>query len=207
MKSQKISNLVRLPEFAELLGEYRSVCAAYVHNDDLGDILIGNRNNKHDPLREGYIALPCGGLEEGESFEDAVIREIKEETYVDAEIQDSNLFSFIPDAPYLKEYGPVVFIINENGKAWTFARDSGIRLAARVFDLHPLTEPHETNSDLKNPRYEPLNRIIENQVYVMPEERFILDIIAEKRIGERIKDRILLDRKDFSVFMKEATLL
>ena len=207
MKLQKISELVKLPEFADFLGKYTPVCAAYVHNDDLKDILIGNRYNKDDPERDGYIVIPCGRLEDGESFKDAVLRETKEETDVDAEIINSNLFSYSPGAPHIKEYGPVITINNPDGTVWIFARDSGRRLTGKVFDIYPLSEPHETNSDLRDPRYEQLDSIIRNQMYVMPEERFILDILNEKMMRNEVKGRVHLDEEDFSGFMKESGLM
>ncbi len=43
-----------------------------------GKVLIGKRKNSHAP----YYSIPGGHLEEGESFEDAAIREIYEETRI-----------------------------------------------------------------------------------------------------------------------------
>jgi len=44
-----------------------------------GQVLIGKREGPHAP----YFSIPGGYLEPGESFEDAAIREVKEETGLD----------------------------------------------------------------------------------------------------------------------------
>lgn len=44
-----------------------------------GEILVGKRKNSHAP----YYSIPGGKLDLGESFEEGIIREVKEETNLD----------------------------------------------------------------------------------------------------------------------------
>ncbi|TFG18062.1 MAG: NUDIX hydrolase [Promethearchaeota archaeon] len=53
--------------------------------DDEGSIVLIKR--KYPPYKD-YFALPGGGVEKGETPKKAVIREIKEETNLDVEIQN-----------------------------------------------------------------------------------------------------------------------
>ncbi len=198
---QKISEFVKLPEFEGLLGNYRLVSVGYVHKDR-DDILVGYRNKDSDPERNGLIVLPSGGLRNGESFEEAVIRETLEETGVYTLLYNND-FSHIEDSPYLKEYGPVVAITNKNGTIWIFARDTEKRYTGKMFDLYPLTEPQETSSDLKSPHYEPFEFVINNPK-LMPELGIAIDLISEKKFGYKTKGKIVLEEEDFSGFMKEA---
>lgn len=210
MNTKKISELVKLPEFADFSSDnYRKSSIGYIHRhvDSEENVLVGYRNKRSDPLRENLIVLPCGGVEKGESYEDAIIRETKEETCVDTELTDPPVFSAIMKAPYLKEYGDVVSVINENGLMWIFARDNGKKYVGKLFDLKPLSEPYETASDLKRPHYVSLKWLVKNEEGVMPEERLSLDIIAEKELIRLIENKVLLDKEDFSGFMKEAGLL
>lgn len=55
--------------------------------DPSGKILVLRRSAKH-ATRPLALDLPGGGLEEGESFEQAAIREVKEETGVNIKLKD-----------------------------------------------------------------------------------------------------------------------
>ena len=59
---------------------------AIIINDD--KILLFFRRRIRDGKEVIYYSLPGGHLEEGESFEDAVIREVKEEMNIDVKIID-----------------------------------------------------------------------------------------------------------------------
>ena len=211
MKIQKFSELVKLPEFEGMAdGKYRLVAAGYVHKTTNGEeyVLVGFRNKPSDPLRKNYIVLPCGGLEDNETFKEAVLRETKEETDVDAMFSGCDMFSNLKDAPYLKEYGETVVVMEKNGRGWIYARDSGIKLTGKAFDMIPLSEPDYTknDSDLAYPHYNPLNILIRNSNIIMPEERWIIETVAEKEFGYDIDGRIKLDDEDFSGFMKDFIL-
>jgi 8-oxo-dGTP pyrophosphatase MutT (NUDIX family) len=207
MEFQKISELVKCPEFAGLPGKYRQVAAGYVAKKQYGYdyVLVGRRDNPHDPMRKGYIVLPCGGLEDGESFEGAAYREVREETDVITEMGDSMLFSCIPDGPFVKEYGPVVSVIEKNGTILCFARDSKIKLIGEAFHLIPLTEPRDMpDSDLRNPKYRDLLWLLQNQEYVMPEQHMLLDVVADRKMLRETKGKIRLDEEDLAGFIREA---
>ena len=53
-----------------------------------GKVLVFFRRRIRDGKEVKYYALPGGHLEDGESFEDAVIREVKEEMNIDVKIID-----------------------------------------------------------------------------------------------------------------------
>ena len=59
-------------------------CDVFIYDDDLNFILIKRKN---DPYKDCW-ALPGGFVEYGESVESAAIREAKEETSIDVELED-----------------------------------------------------------------------------------------------------------------------
>ncbi len=59
-------------------------CDVFIYDDDLNFILIKRMN---DPFKDCW-ALPGGFVEYGESVEDAAIREAKEETNIDVELEE-----------------------------------------------------------------------------------------------------------------------
>ena len=54
--------------------------------NEAGEILLGRRNQPENPQIHGKWEFPGGGIEYGESPEDALVREMKEETGLDVEI-------------------------------------------------------------------------------------------------------------------------
>ena len=65
-------------------------CDVFIYDNDLNFILIKRMN---DPFKDCW-ALPGGFVEYGESVEDAAIREAKEETNIDVELEEMvNVYS------------------------------------------------------------------------------------------------------------------
>ena len=59
-------------------------CDVFIYDDDFNFILIKRKN---DPYKDCW-ALPGGFVEYGESVEDAAVREAKEETSIDVELEE-----------------------------------------------------------------------------------------------------------------------
>ena len=59
-------------------------CDVFIYDDDFNFILIKRKN---DPFKDCW-ALPGGFVEYGESVETAAVREAKEETSIDIELQE-----------------------------------------------------------------------------------------------------------------------
>src|SRR3989344_1701689 len=49
------------------------------------EMLVGTRYKKGDNLRKGQLIIPGGHIDEGEDSYSAAVREVKEETGIDAE--------------------------------------------------------------------------------------------------------------------------
>jgi ADP-ribose pyrophosphatase YjhB (NUDIX family) len=73
------------------------LCVAVLVTNANGEVLLGRRNK--DP-RRGMWVLPGGGLEPGETWEQAARREVREETGLDIELVDQ-------DRPRLAEAGTI----------------------------------------------------------------------------------------------------
>lgn len=66
------------------MGKRVSVRAVIFDGDSI--ITMFRSKKKEDGTRKEYYVIPGGGVEEGESLEEALIREIKEELGIDVEI-------------------------------------------------------------------------------------------------------------------------
>ncbi|HVX58508.1 MAG TPA: NUDIX domain-containing protein [Candidatus Saccharimonadales bacterium] len=69
-----------------------------------GKVILTKRKNTS--FMDGFYDLPSGHVEEGESIKDAAVRELKEETGVDVEPKELELFNITqgyssPGRPYL----------------------------------------------------------------------------------------------------------
>lgn len=81
----------------EISKDYIGVgCGGFILNDE-GKLLMQLRNKAPE---KGYWSIPGGKVEMFETFEDAVVREVKEETDLDVEIIKLNgLCNHITDMP------------------------------------------------------------------------------------------------------------
>jgi 8-oxo-dGTP diphosphatase len=58
-------------------------CVIFLIKNTKGDILVGQRENKKGKIYKGLWDIPGGRIEKAESIENAIKRELKEETNLD----------------------------------------------------------------------------------------------------------------------------
>lgn len=107
--------------------------------NDEGKILVGKRTGSHAPK----YSIPGGGLEEGETFEAAAIREVAEETGLS--ISDPQVFAVTNNLETYREDG--VHNISVELFATTFTGEPRIMEPDKCTELfwcdpHDLPEPH-----------------------------------------------------------------
>ena len=154
------------------------------------------------------LLLPGGRVKsKEEGYQKAARRETKEETGIDAEVNDTLLFAGLENAPFMRRYDDVIDIMDKTGKVWVYPRDlkTGYGFTGYVLGMWPIddSEPRDMGTDLKNPRYVPINWLIEHQEKLMPEEQMLIDLLIQKRYGKITGDITLLEEEDFSDFFKE----
>lgn len=84
--------------------------------NDKNEILLGRRINRYG---EGTYCLPGGKLKTGETFEECVVREVKEETGLDIEIKDIKIINlclhgFVQVGAFVEKYKGVPTICEPN---------------------------------------------------------------------------------------------
>lgn len=116
------------------MAEYRNpslTCDVFIYDDDFNFILIKRKN---DPYKDCW-ALPGGFVEYGESVETAAIREAKEETSIDVELEELvNVYSE-PDRDPRGHTVTVAFTAKgdlNSGTADSDAKDIGIFQAEKL---------------------------------------------------------------------------
>ena len=119
------------------MAEYKNpslTCDIFIYDDDFNFILIKRKN---EPFKDCW-ALPGGFVEYGESVENAAVREAKEETSIDVELEELvNVYS----APDRDPRGHTVTI------AFTAKGDFGTRKADSDAKEIGIFKINELNND------------------------------------------------------------
>lgn len=160
---EELENIIGYPVFTRLcMGELNHLfillqdgAAAIIENEQ-GQILLQSRADRDK------WGLPGGCQNIGESFEDTVIREVKEETNLDVKKEDLELIAVVSGASRKNSYpnGDVVYnntilyrIRNYSGELkWDFESKE-----MRFFDLNELPE-NQNDPDLIEVYKESLNK-------------------------------------------------
>jgi 8-oxo-dGTP pyrophosphatase MutT (NUDIX family) len=122
------------------------------------EILIAERNKKSDPLRDGQLIIPGGGINQGESYIEAAIREVREETGI-----ETGLPHIISGRELRKIDNRIKALVMGDGRIKIEYLDSGNIYIGKIVSLKPVDpyqEPKEQkDSDAKSPRYVSLKEI------------------------------------------------
>ncbi len=158
----------------------KNVAWGYVPRDIGGgrEILVAKRMKPDDPLRYGELVLPGGGICQGESYSDAAMREVLEETGINT-VFDLALDFKPGKGIYTK---PDLFgHVDANAFIRLTYTDSGKMYHGRLVLLvpvDPLQNPVEQpDSDAREPRYIALQEAFERQGEFTPACQVLLDII------------------------------
>lgn len=146
------------------------------------EILVARRHKLDDPHRQDELVLPGGMLEGNESYSDAAIREVLQETGIRTVYAPKN--RILPaQRSYVKPnlYGRV----HVHGVISLTYRDSGKVYAGRLtrlFPVDPRQEPtNQENSDARDPQYMPLLEAFGREKEFTPACQILLDIIRENQ--------------------------
>lgn len=154
------------------------------------EILVAERFKKDDSLRQGDLVIPGGGVEEGESYIEAAIREVREETGMEAFYSGSE-FHLKP-----REFRKRSFNgwIGNDGFIYLKYLDSGKDYKGQIIALYPSSrEPKEQpNSDARKPRFLFIYKALIEREKFTPACQVLLDIIEEydERISPKLNSRL-----------------
>ena len=116
------------------------------------ELLIGKRNKPSDPLRQGQLVIPGGGLKLGETYQQAAMREVFEETGIQTKSP-----KLISGHELNMKDERVIARADKTGLIHIKYLDSGKLLTGRLVALIPKNQYkvplEQPNSDLKKPRY------------------------------------------------------
>ena len=144
------------------------------------ELLIATRAKKNDPLRQGELVLPGGGLRVYETFAQAAVREVYEETGV------RTIFSPTLDFTPRKRSIRVPELtggVDEHGAIYLAYTDSKREYCGRLVRLSPIgrQEPREQErSDAKNPRYVSFREAFCSKREFTPACQALLEIIEDE---------------------------
>lgn len=112
------------------------IAVAGVVTDNEGQVLLLRRGR--DPGR-GKLGLPGGFVDPGESTEDALVREVKEETNLDVQRLD-----YIKSFPNTYTYRDVTYVVTDVFYACEVKSLDSLQLQASEIDGHMFCHPGET---------------------------------------------------------------
>ena len=117
------------------------------------EILIATRSKTDDPLRQGEFVIPGGGVEPGETYVDAAIREVLTETGIDT-LRESAITVSFPDITY--KDNKIDCIVHGETIQIKYL-DSGKQYEGKVIKLKPKDPAQkptaQPGSDASNPEY------------------------------------------------------
>ena len=162
----------------------KQVAWGYVSSAKVTDrnILVGKCCKKDDPLRNGQLVIPGGGLLPGEDYTDTAIREVKEETGVATERYKAYIIgNFMPRRAYLPNLEADIWA---DGKVVLRYTDSHKKYEGRIISLSQYPEDQEPTeqpeSDVREPQYIRLTEAIKRKGEFTPACQFLLELIKER---------------------------
>ena len=140
------------------------------------ELLIATRCKKDDPLRSGELVIPGGRLEENESYLDAAIREVYQETGIITKFSQDQLFIGMEPRQFKKDK---IFGKIGKGEILMTYFDSGKNYCGMLVCLDPLDtykEPKQRKSDAKKPEYISFGEVKERKKEFTPACQVLLEI-------------------------------
>lgn len=140
-----------------------------------GKVLLVHRIKEKDGIIDEYYVVPGGGIEEGETLEDATKRELKEEVGIDVELTE-------PEPRYVLE--------GENGNQY-FSLVEKVGGIIGTGKGPEFTDPEYKNRGKYSAEMISIQDIVSGKINMVPQvikEKFIADFAGKKRNGMRDVD-------------------